>query len=170
MTVPVLNFQDFIAADGDQLLTTSQQVAAVFGKRHDHVLDKVRALMRELPEEFNAPNFRAVVYQDAKGESRVSYQMTRDGFTLLAMSFTGGKALAFKVAYINAFNAMAAYIKNQREGLQFDYLRKELEFKTRKGKISACAREMRHWQDEKPKRIGQMTALLEQMQPSLLSH
>ena len=169
MTVPVLNFRDFIAADGDQLLTTSQQVAAVFGKRHDHVLDKVRALMRDLPDEFNAPNFRVVAYVDAKGESRVSYQMTRDGFTLLAMGFTGKKALAFKVAYINAFNAMAAYIKNQREGLQFDYLRKELEYKTRKGKISACAREMRHWQDEKPERLGEMTALLDQMQPSLLN-
>jgi Rha family phage regulatory protein len=170
MTVPVLNFQDFIASDGEQLLTTSQQVAAVFGKRHDHVIDKVRALMRELPEEFNAPNFRVVAYRDAKGESRVSYQMTRDGFTLLAMGFTGKKALAFKVAYINAFNAMAAYIKNQREGLQFDYLRKELEYKTRKGKISACAREMRGWQDEKPERLGEMNSLLEQMQPSLLTH
>lgn len=97
------------------------------------------------------------------------YCITRDGFTLLAMGFTGKKALAFKLAYIDAFNAMAAYIKNQREGLQFDYLRKELEYKDRKTKISACAREMRGWQDEKPERLDQMTALLQQMQPSLLN-
>lgn len=169
MTVPVLNFQDFIAAEGDQLLTTSQQVAAVFGKRHDHVLRDIDALRAELPPDFDAPNFGAVDYVDAKGESRRMYRLTRDGFTLLAMGFKGKKALAFKVAYINAFNAMAAYIKNQREGLQFDYLRKELEYKTRKGKISACAREMRHWQDEKPERLGEMNALLDQMQPSLLN-
>jgi hypothetical protein len=64
---------------------------------------------------------------------------------------------------------MAAYIKNQREGLQFDYLRKELEYKTKKGKVSACAREMRYWQDDKPKMLGEMGVLLEQMQPSLLN-
>lgn len=86
------------------------------------------------------------------------------------MGFTGKKALAFKLAYIKAFNAMASYTKNQREGLQFQYFRKEIEFKERKGKVSACAREMRHWRDEKPQRVGEMDRLLEQIQPSLIPH
>lgn len=170
MTVPVLNFRDFIAADGENLTTTSRQVAAVFGKRHDHVLARIRILLSELPAD-RLPYFRECfeINELANGKTEPLYTITRDGFTLLAMGFTGKKALEFKLAYIDAFNAMAAYIKNQREGLQFDYLRKELEYKTRKGKISACAREMRHWQDEKPERIGEMNYLLEQMQPSLLN-
>jgi Rha family phage regulatory protein len=173
MTVPVLKFQDFIAAIGDNLTTTSQQVAAVFGKRHDDVLKRIRILVGELPED-RLGYFAETVEVRANPSGgaaipSIGYRITRDGFTLLAMGFTGKKALEFKLAYIDAFNAMAAYIKNQKEGLQFDYLRKELEFKTRKGKISACAREMRHWQDEKPERLGEMTALLEQMQPSLLN-
>jgi len=171
MAVPVLNFRDFIAADGDTLTTTSRQVAAVFGKRHDHVLARIRALLVDLPPD-RLPYFRECfeINELANGKPEPLYTVTRDGFTLLAMGFTGRKALEFKLAYIDAFNAMAAYIKNQKEGLQFDYLRKELEYKTRKGKISACAREMRHWRDEKPERLGEMNALLAEIQPSLLPH
>ncbi len=174
MSVPVLNFQNFIAADGDALTTTSQQVAAVFGKRHDNLVQAIRAMRDQLPSD------RLLYFQETvemrenpSGGAMIpstGYCISRDGFTLLAMGFTGKKAFAFKLAYIDAFNAMAAYIKNQREGLQFNYLRKELEYKSRKGKISACAREMRGWQDEKPERLGEMNSLLEQMQPSLLSN
>jgi Rha family phage regulatory protein len=89
--VPVLNFREFIEADGEELTTTSQQVAAVFGKRHDHVLRAIRALRDELPES-HRPNIGAVEYLDAKGEQRGSYRITRDGFTILAMGFTGKKA------------------------------------------------------------------------------
>lgn len=39
------------------------------------------------------------------------YVMNRDGFTLLAMGFTGAKALAFKLEYMNAFNAMEQQIR-----------------------------------------------------------
>lgn len=113
----VLNYQDFIQAEGDELSTTSMHIAAAFGKQHGHVLRNIRKLIDQLPEEFNGPNFGAVAYVDEKGESRAMYRVTRDGFALLAMGFTGKKALDFKVAYIGAFNAMAAQIKNQREGL-----------------------------------------------------
>ena len=68
-------------------------MAAVFGKRHAHVLDAIRKLSDQIPAEFNGPNFRPVAHIDAKGESRVEFRITRDGFTLLAMGFTGKKAL-----------------------------------------------------------------------------
>ncbi len=44
-------------------------------------------------------------------KSNPMYLMTRDGFTLLAMGFTGAKALQFKLAYIQAFNEMEAKLK-----------------------------------------------------------
>ena len=170
--VPVLNFQNFIAADGDALTTTSQQVAVVFGKRHDDLLKRIRALVSDLPADRLGYFAETVEMRlNPSGGAMIpsaSYTITRDGFTLLAMGFTGKKALAFKLAYIDAFNAMAAYIKNQREGLQFQFLRKELEYKGRKSQVSHAAREMRHWQDEKPVRLSEMDSLLQRIQPSLL--
>lgn len=123
---PALHFLDFISAEGERLTTTSRHVAVVFGKRHDNVLHAIRGLTEHLPPEFNALNFEAVVFLDEKGQSCVSYILSRDGFALLAMRFTGKKALAFQVAYIQAFNAMAAYIKNQRDGLRYRCIEKEL--------------------------------------------
>ncbi len=93
--------------------TTSNEVALHFGKRHDHVLRDIEALIAETPAEFNAPNFGAVEYTDAKGERRPAYRITRDGFTLLAMGFTGKKVLTFKLAYIEAFNRMEAQLQGK---------------------------------------------------------
>ena len=47
--VPVLNFQDFVAADGHALYTTSPQVAAVFAKHHRVVMKAIRELCSVLP-------------------------------------------------------------------------------------------------------------------------
>ncbi|EHJ48798.1 phage regulatory protein, Rha family [Solidesulfovibrio carbinoliphilus subsp. oakridgensis] len=87
-------------------VVTSLKVGQHFRKKHLHVLEAIRRLMASLPSEFNESNFRSVEYLDAKGERRPAYHLSRDGFTLLVMGFTGKKALAWKVRYIQAFNAM----------------------------------------------------------------
>ena len=86
--------------------TTSLEVAKFFGKRHDDVLKSIRNLLPNCPENFNARNFAVVNYLDGKRESRPMYIIYRDGFMLLVMGYTGKKALALKLAYIEAFNAM----------------------------------------------------------------
>ncbi len=88
----------------NQAKTTSNIIAETFGKRHDNVIRAIESL--EIPENFGALNFEVVEYTDAKGELRKAYEITRDGFTLLAMGFTGKKAMEFKIKYINAFNEM----------------------------------------------------------------
>lgn len=88
---------------------SSRDVAAFFGKRHDHVLRDIRALMADAP--VTAPNFGASSYTDSTGRTLPAVEMTRDGFTLLAMGFTGKTALAFKVRYIEEFNRMEAQLK-----------------------------------------------------------
>lgn len=170
--VPVLNFQDFIAADGEKLTTTSQQVAAVFGKRHDLVLRAIRNLCGQLPAD-RLPNFAETVEMRANPSGGAlipspSYCLTRTGFTLLAMRFTGRKALAFQLAYIDAFDAMAAYIKNQRDGLRYRCMEKELECKdsARRGSFHGKGLNLR--KKEKPVLEGELSALLAQAQPSLL--
>ena len=90
-------------------VTTSLKIAEVFGKPHKDVLKAIREL--ECPEEFSGRNFSPAEYSDAQGKPRPMYFVTRDGFTLLAMGFTGAKAMHFKVSYIEAFNAMERTIK-----------------------------------------------------------
>ena len=88
----------------NKAVVSSRKIAEVFEKEHKHVMETIRKL--DCNEEFNQSNFRPVEYKDAKGEMRPEYLITRDGFTLLAMGFTGKKAMEFKVKYIAAFNAM----------------------------------------------------------------
>ena len=108
-----------ILHDG-KAITTSQAVAEYFGKNHQHVLEKIRTVIAELPAEFNQSNFRPVEFSDAKGEKRPAYELTRDAFTLLAMGFTGKAALAFKLAYIEAFNRMEMELLDTRRPLPQD--------------------------------------------------
>ena len=93
--------------------TTSLKVAEVFGKKHCDVLRSIASL--EMPDSFNQRNFAFVEYVDQKGEKRPMYNMTRDGFVLLVMGFTGKQAMQFKIAYLEAFNAMEKKLREQNQ-------------------------------------------------------
>lgn len=91
--------------------TTSLEVAKFFGKRHDHVLRDIDALLSQLPENSLQPNF-GETYQEQETPLGVKqirvFIIYRDGFMLLVMGYTGKKALGMKLAYIEAFNRMEA--------------------------------------------------------------
>ncbi len=97
--------------------TTSLNVAEVFGKRHDVVIRGIRDLQDKCPEEFTAHNFVVSEYTDSTGRKLPMYTMTRDGFTLLVMGFTGKEALAWKIRYIEAFNAMEKKLREEEKAL-----------------------------------------------------
>lgn len=101
-------------------VTTSKAVAEQFGKRHDHVIRDIENLLNlpksgeiesDTTKDFLKQNFVEVTYTDSKGRIQPQYIMTKDGFTLLVMGYTGAKAMQFKIAYINAFNQMQQLIK-----------------------------------------------------------
>lgn len=96
MTEPAVSFQT------GRAMTNSRDVAGLFGRLHKNVLQGIQNL--ECSPEFNRLNFQPVEYRDAKGERRQSYNMTKDGFTFLAMGYTGSLAARFKEAYIARFN------------------------------------------------------------------
>ncbi len=100
-----------IFVQNDRVVVSSRDVARVFEKDHKDVLKSIKNL--ECPEEFNQRNFAQISYVDEKNRKYPQYVMTRDGFTLLAMGYTGEKAMRFKVAYIEAFNRMEAELKNK---------------------------------------------------------
>ncbi len=93
-----------IAVQKGRPVTTSLQVAEVFGKQHRDVLKRLQ--MIDCSDDFNERNFAPIEYTDSRNRKKPAYQMTKDGFTFLVMGFTGKKAAQFKEAYINAFNAM----------------------------------------------------------------
>lgn len=90
--------------------TTSIDIAKTFTKRHCDVLRAIENLIKS--DDFSSTQFCVHVQniEIGKGATRESkyYEITRDGFALLAMGFTGLKALQFKISYIQAFNAMEA--------------------------------------------------------------
>ena len=88
----------------------SRDVAAFFEKRHSHVLDAIRDLIAKSGALLE-PKFRPLKINDLTGESTSHYEMDRDGFMLLAMGFTGEKALKWKLRYIEAFNRMEERLK-----------------------------------------------------------
>jgi Rha family phage regulatory protein len=99
-----------VTSDNGDIKTTSLKVAEAFGKQHRNVTAKIKSL--DCSDEFRSANFSAHPYiNEQNGETYNLYQMTKDGFMFLVMGFTGKKAAAIKEAYINAFNAMAATLK-----------------------------------------------------------
>ena len=87
---------------------TSREVSRDFHKRHDAVLRDIAAITSNCPESFSAHNFVGASYLDEQAKNRPMYIIHRDGFMLLVMGYTGKKALALKLAYIEAFNRMEA--------------------------------------------------------------
>lgn len=134
--------------------TTSADVAAFFDKRHSHVLRAIERLLTALAEQADPqaecvtsdgpddldehqPNFglmslgslfEPISVDIGLGNGAVrrapAYSVSRDGFALLAMGFTGKQALAFKLAYIGAFNAMETRLRR----LHVEPLVEDLEF------------------------------------------
>lgn len=108
--------QIHIVIENDQPITTSRNVAENFGKEHKNVLQAIDELKEGLAE--NSANLyyeSEYVHPQNKRTFREIY-MTKDGFTLLAMGFTGKRALEFKLAYIDQFNKMEKELQNQLPG------------------------------------------------------
>lgn len=102
---------DLVVMNNHQAVTTSLKVAEVFDKKHQHVMEAIRKLTVE-----NSTVKKMFVedsYLNSRNQQQPMYYMNRDGFTLLAMGFTGAKAMEFKLKYIDAFNRMEEQIKQQ---------------------------------------------------------
>jgi len=111
LMIPLDDASKIIHIDGGQPWTDSRIVAEKFGKRHKNVLRAIANM--ECSQEFRRLNFEPVDYIDDNGERRPMIRMTRDGFTLLAMGFTGKEAMIWKERYISAFNQMERELTRQ---------------------------------------------------------
>lgn len=97
-----------------QPVVSSREVANNFEKQHKHVLECIENLKEGVAEK-SADLFIESKYQHPQNKQWYKeYLLTRDGFSLLVMGFTGAKALEWKLKYIEAFNKMEQYIKEQQ--------------------------------------------------------
>ena len=95
-----------------QPMTTSLKVAEYFQKRHNDVLRAITASTQTLRNFAGSEKaFIKTTYQDETGKQNPMYLLNRDGFSFVAMGFTGKKAAEFKWTYIQEFNRMEAEIQ-----------------------------------------------------------
>lgn len=117
----IYNTLDIIKINNDEVVVvSSRKVAEDFGKMHKHVCDTIRKLTAE---NSSVKNMMIESKFNHRGNEYTEYLLTRDGFSLLVMGFTGAKALEWKLKYIEAFNEMEEALKNENKiELPTDYL------------------------------------------------
>lgn len=94
-----------------KILASSRDIAEKFEKNHDKVCRDIRNLLKFQPTKL-AIEFIESKYISDRGRTYIEFLMTRDGFSLLCMGFTGKKALEWKLKYIDAFNKMEEELKS----------------------------------------------------------
>jgi anti-repressor protein len=100
--------------DTREAMADSRDVAAYFGRNHAEVRRSIE-ILKANDLDWGIRNFADTPYVEPQnGQTYYSYRMTKTGFTMLAMGFTGAKAFAFKIKYIEAFDVMDAEL--QRRG------------------------------------------------------
>ncbi len=109
-----------LTAEG-QPAARSDIVAYHFHRNHKDVLRDIRKLRAKCPESFHRRNFAPMFIETQIGNGATrkdrAYLLTRDGFTLLVMGFTGAEAVKWKIRYIEAFNALEAAALEDRASL-----------------------------------------------------
>ena len=103
-----------VVVENNTPITTSRIVAEQFDKNHQHVMRDIRKLIDEMggvSKIGQSSMFVETTYTNKQNKQQPMYTMTRDGFSLLAMGFTGKKALEFKLKFINEFNRMEETLK-----------------------------------------------------------
>ena len=95
----------------ERTVVSSLDIAETFGKEHRRVLQDIREI--GCSEEFRLHNFVQSSYENSQGKQQPMFLVTRDGFVLLAMGYTGELAIRFKEAYIKQFNAMESALRGK---------------------------------------------------------
>ena len=120
--------KQLVVIQNNQIVVSSKDIAKHFGKDHKVVLRAIREILVE--QNCATKFYQETTYQN-RGKDYKEYLMNRDGFSLLAMGFTGKKALQWKLKYIEAFNEMEETLKQGY--LEENVNPSELHCKTYKG-------------------------------------
>ncbi|EEO7095886.1 Rha family transcriptional regulator [Salmonella enterica] len=143
--IPAFDFREMVQAKNGEVVITSRKVAKYFGKRHGDVLRKIEQV-----------------------KVRPMYSLTKDGWIMVVMGFTGRAAAAIKESYISAFNWMSEQLSRRMamgEEMQHRYAIKETRSKL-KGTIGS--RLMNERKKEKRVLALEHEHIMQVTQPELL--
>jgi len=113
----ILNPRFGLYEKGGKPYCSSRQLAETFEKEHKNVLRDIRIAQENMlsadnfTAHFWAVNFIETQYKE-RGKFYPEFHLTKDGFTYVAMGFTGEKAAVFKIAYIDRFNRNERFIQD----------------------------------------------------------
>lgn len=146
-----------LSTQNGEPVASSREIAKRFGKNHrdvlraiEDILEGVRKIAQTpteegLPKNGDPPMFFKTEYIHPQNHQKYPmYLMNRDGFSLLAMGFTGKEAVQWKLKYIAAFNTMEQQLAEQhkcRQTLQDARIRAALQSVSEAQKSLALARE-----------------------------
>lgn len=171
MNMPILTRNEGLVKvsqrnESKEVTTTSLKVAEFFNKRHTEVLRTIQNL--ECSPEFRQRNFASAEYLDKQGKPRPMIEMTKDGFTFIAMGFTGKEAAKFKEDYINAFNEMHDFLNSEQLSLIAQFNKALLEFERASDIASQAGRTLSVFGRKiKPLAAEKVATLESQLQPQL---
>lgn len=145
-----------LSTQNGEPVASSRDIAKRFGKEHKNVMRDIENLMSDgVLKIEQTPLFYKTEYIHPQNHQKYPmYLMNRDGFSLLAMGFTGKEAVQWKLKYIEAFNRMERELAEQHKSRQamqdarvraalqsVDYAQKNLAIARRNHKASLDARD-----------------------------
>lgn len=103
-------------------MTGSKNIAEKFNKQHRDLLVKIRKII-DMNSDFGQRNYSLSSYVSDQNKELPCYDMTRDGFTMLAMELSGKKVFEWKIKYIEAFNAMESELLKKNDKVEWKQAR-----------------------------------------------
>lgn len=124
-----------LSIQNGQPVVTSRQITDDFGKEHSKVIRSIETIIESNSSQNWLQYFIPSEYKDNSGKSNKEYLLTRNGFSLLVMGFTGAKALQWKLKYIEAFNKMEQVLKEQQTKIISLAKQQEIEARLKNAKV-----------------------------------
>ncbi|MBE8598210.1 Rha family transcriptional regulator [Xenorhabdus sp. BG5] len=165
-----IDFRDLVFMSGMETETDTFKVAKVFKREHKDVLRKTRSVIKSCSPDFAERNFTLCHENNdlQNGKPQPFYRMTKDGWMMLVMGFTGAEAIRFKEAFIAAFNWMANVIKQNIHSMEQERNAVMLEYMKEKDIASMSGRLLRRWgKEKKPKLLHRIAQIEEKSQMKL---
>lgn len=162
-----IDFRELIFLSGADAETDTFKVALAFKRGHKDILRKTRAVIKSCSPQFAERNFTLCHENNdlQNGKPQPFYKMTRDGWMMIVMGFTGAEAIRLKEAFIAAFNWMADVIKNNILSMEQERNEVMLEFMKEKDVASMSGRLLNRWgRIKKPQLLSRIAEIEEKGQ------
>ncbi|MGL4752506.1 MAG: Rha family transcriptional regulator [Aeromonadaceae bacterium] len=156
---------DLVMIENGKVFVSSNKVAEIFEKEHRNVIRNIKSVIKSNTY-FGSLNFERTTYTTEQNKVHDCYNMTRDGFALIAMGFSGQKAMDWKIKYINAFNMMESALIGTAPALEtVNQIVKRAE--SDKQIASACGSQLAKYKRVKKKNEDDLSAAMKSVQMAL---